>query len=110
MFEKRKKHKQYAMGKQDIKFYIELAQPLALTYSEQLELLEEDFKRLGVHNNYMTHDIASDWIWESLGSGVMQMLDQNLITAETVELYKKLIRIFMMCLWTVAFLTMSFGP
>lgn len=77
------KNESTKIRKEDIMYFIELAKTLALPYGDQYKLL--DFL-----DDYITHDIASDWIWQNIGPGVMKMFDQNLITNNEVELYKKI--------------------
>lgn len=69
--------------KKDIDFYIELAKTLALSHEEQYE-------KLSMLNDYITNDIASDWIWNDLKNGVMQMFNQNMISNNAIDLYKEI--------------------
>ena len=69
--------------KKDIDFYIERAKTLALSHEEQYE-------QLSMLNDYITNDIASDWIWNDLKNGVMQMFNQNMISNNVIDLYKEI--------------------
>ena len=71
----------------DINFYIELATNLSLDYQNQI-------KKLGVLGDYITNDIASDWIWKDLKTGVLQMYKQGLIHSETLNHYIKIDHMF----------------
>ncbi|QVK19281.1 hypothetical protein KHQ81_06195 [Mycoplasmatota bacterium] len=81
MFKERKEN--HKIRKEDVDYYIEQAKTLALTYEEQ-------YKQLSNLDDYITNDIASDWIWNDLKSGVILMYTQSLISDTVITLYKEI--------------------
>lgn len=83
----KKRNSNLITNQEDINFYIENAKMLASSFDEQ-------YKNLGALDDYITEDIASDWIWQNLKVGIFKMLDENLISEYVVNLFKKIGRNF----------------
>ncbi len=79
----KKKKEIQKIRKNEIDYYIEQAKTLALSYEEQ-------YKQLSMLKDYITNDIASDWIWNDLKNGVMHMFNQNMISNNVIDLYKEI--------------------
>ena len=79
----KKKTENQKISKKDIAFYVERAKTLTFSYEEQRE-------RLSMLNDYITNDIASDWIWNDLKNGVLLMYSQGIIDKNAIDLYKEI--------------------
>lgn len=67
--------------KDNIEFFIEKAIMLSLSFEEQ-------YKELVMLGDYITEDIASDWIWRDLENGLTKMCDLHIINDQIINLYK----------------------
>ncbi len=67
----------------DIDFYIRQAQNLALDYDSQ-------YKMLGELGDYITEDIASDWLWTALKKGILKLYENNYISENVVRIYEEI--------------------
>lgn len=73
--------KEDRIPKEHIKYYMDIAKSLSRPYDEQ-------YGELYMLGDYLTEDLASDWMMEGL-KGLYEFYNEQLVNANVLVLYKK---------------------